>query len=174
VAAQHPGAGDRETSLCRIASRDWPKHRNRGRSSASSRTKTRRRSSREAWSEEETAKLVVTVHNDSQRAVSRMVRAPQRHADGWPPGSAPRASRNRWFADSPLEGAGFEPSVPLRWCAGSRPVRSTSFGRIFPRKDRRILSEGSTFRIPLPPPASLVRTRFLPIMDERSEGSACR
>src|ERR1700730_7386464 len=25
-----------------------------------------------------------------------------------------RAARNRWFADSPLEGTGFEPSVPRR------------------------------------------------------------
>ena len=41
-----------------------------------------------------------------------------------------RQSWNRWFADSPLEEAGFEPSVPLRWCCRSRPLRSTSFGRI--------------------------------------------
>jgi len=25
-----------------------------------------------------------------------------------------KSSRNRWFADSPLEGDGFEPSVPVR------------------------------------------------------------
>ena len=48
-------------------------------------------------------------------------------------------SPERWFADSPLERAGLEHSVPLRWCGGPRPLRSASFGRIFPRKDRRIL-----------------------------------
>ena len=36
--------------------------------------------------------------------------------------------------DSPLGRAGFEPSVPLRWCGGSRPLRSTTFGCAFPRK----------------------------------------
>jgi hypothetical protein len=30
--------------------------------------------------------------------------------------------------DCLLEEAGFEPSVPLRWCDGSRPLRSTFFG----------------------------------------------
>ena len=34
-------------------------------------------------------------------------------------------------SDSLLEETGFEPSVPLRWCGGSRPFGSTCLGRIF-------------------------------------------
>ena len=58
-------------------------------------------------------------------------------------------------SDPPLEEHGFELSVPLRWCDGSRPLRSTFFGRTFPRKDRRILRERPTFRIPVAPPRGL-------------------
>jgi len=31
----------------------------------------------------------------------------------WREGRRARSQRNRWFADSPLEGTGFEPPVPL-------------------------------------------------------------
>src|SRR5215472_13233223 len=36
-------------------------------------------------------------------------------------GFSPTALESTAETDSPLEGAGFEPSVPLRWCDGSRP-----------------------------------------------------
>jgi hypothetical protein len=49
-----------------------------------------------------------------------------------PPGSGVRPYRSSH--DSSPERAGFEPSVPLRWCGGSRPLRSTTFGRFFPKK----------------------------------------
>jgi hypothetical protein len=41
--------------------------------------------------------------------------------------------------DSPLEGGGFEPLVPLRCCRHSRPRRSTFSGLTFPRKKRTYL-----------------------------------
>src|SRR5690348_10291145 len=45
------------------------------------------------------------------------------------PGGRPNLSRrDRWFADSPLEGSGFEPSVPLGRATTSEPSRSTQLG----------------------------------------------
>jgi hypothetical protein len=40
--------------------------------------------------------------------------------------------------DSPLEEAGFEPPVPLRWCGGSRPLRLTFLAAPFRERDRGI------------------------------------
>src|SRR2546428_9599263 len=46
--------------------------------------------------------------------------------------------RDRWFADSPVEGSGFEPSVPLPRLSSIRAVRAEIIGRstdVF-RRDR--------------------------------------
>ena len=42
-----------------------------------------------------------------------MFRARSGTLDYWESGDLAPPLRNRWFADSPLEGTGFEPSVPL-------------------------------------------------------------
>jgi len=55
------------------------------------------------------------------------------------PANTRNASAAKFVCDSPLEETGFEPSVPLSWCGGSRPFGSTCLGRIVPCKDRRIL-----------------------------------
>src|SRR6516162_4514493 len=68
--------------------------------------------------------------------------------------------------DCLLEEAGFEPSVPLRWCDGSRPLRSTFFGAPSAKKTNVLCESDRCFesrflrpiRLPTPRPIELKLT----------------
>jgi hypothetical protein len=78
--------------------------------------------------------------------------------------------RNRWFVDSPLEEAGFEPSVPRDTPKFSTPAHVTCLTPCT-RKSRRE-------RVPIlrgcrPPPAEpMVRILFPPAVSQQTFGSA--
>src|ERR1700752_2251439 len=63
-----------------------------------------------------------------------------------------------WFADSPLEGDGFEPSVPHT----KQPFWLLPFGPAIrlPRQKPALSCQGPKVRIHFPPAESRVRTRF--------------
>jgi hypothetical protein len=90
-----------------------------------------------------------------------------------------------FFVDSSLEEHGFELTVPLRWCGGSRPLRPTSFRRTFPRKRPTYFVRGTDVSNPAAeiranslgrwrgaPGACLAHTQAAKSRDGRRSGSA--
>ena len=88
--------------------------------------------------------------------IEEAVRAGERHASDYRPGEAVSRSWDGFVADSPLEGAGFEPSVPRQIFSDARRSPRIHLPQYKPAPSR----QGPMVRIHLPPAKSAAAPDF--------------